>query len=183
MTRIKLSFARRLACLGWADVAFAWSNQWITAREVVSFARDRVGEGSPSVALVRLSTLDESDGAWVIDDSVGASLAALVGSLPAAERQVEVGKWDFLRVAWLHAHRAEYGDPLGELEDLYAELGYPERLSPLIRYMPSDEPRPTTKEAGETRLLARWRLYLETEARRWGQERELGRGAGGELGS
>jgi hypothetical protein len=62
-------------------------------------------------------------------------------------------------VAAAYQRRHDLADPLGVVEQIYADFDYPESVDRFVRYMPlqaGDEP-------GEPALLERWRAFLIAE--------------------
>ncbi len=76
-------------------------------------------------------------------------------------------KWLYLVLLWVFENRHELDDPLGVVETVYADFGYPRELDGFIRYMPVEgdyDPLQHSKDENERRLIENWNRYL-TEAR------------------
>ena len=70
-----------------------------------------------------------------------------------------------LLLAWIYRNRDQLEDPLGLVEGLYADFGYPDEIRNLIRYNPpSDGSQPWDMKPEERtqHFFNRWRSYLET---------------------
>lgn len=68
-------------------------------------------------------------------------------------------RWLYLQLKAAFERRNELADPLGVVEEIYADFDYPPTVEPLVRYMPlrpGDEP-------GQPALMKRWRAFLCTE--------------------
>ncbi|HIQ51678.1 MAG TPA: DUF2247 family protein, partial [Pseudomonas pachastrellae] len=69
--------------------------------------------------------------------------------------------WIFLSFFWVFINRGKYQDPLGIVEELYADFDYPESVAPIVRYMPAADP----SVAGENQLFKNWSNMLESSRR------------------
>jgi hypothetical protein len=68
-------------------------------------------------------------------------------------------KWLFLQLKAAYDEREWLNDPLGVVEEIYADFDYPLAVAPFVRYMPlrpGDEP-------GVGPLMAKWADYLDRE--------------------
>lgn len=94
----------------------------------------------------------------------------LVQTLAAAEEPAHDTStretWLYLVMAWVYEHRSEMGDPLGVVERIYTDFDYPESISGLVRYMPSDIPDLGSLKANEDRLMTCWESFLADERAR-----------------
>jgi len=55
-------------------------------------------------------------------------------------------------------------DPLQEVEELYADFGYPDAIGDFVRFLPPNDgyhPELHTKDENERRLFRHWEEYLE----------------------
>lgn len=71
-------------------------------------------------------------------------------------------KWLYLQLKAAYLKRRQLNDPLGVVEQIYADFDYPPAISRLIRYMPASVPG---DEVGEAGLLQRWARFLDNEHR------------------
>lgn len=62
----------------------------------------------------------------------------------------------------MYEHRKNFDDPLGEVEILHADFGYPKDVTPFVRYMPPTDYDPSTYTRQENidKLYALWEAYL-----------------------
>jgi hypothetical protein len=74
----------------------------------------------------------------------------------------------FLLLAWLYENRGKVQDPLGLVEELYADFDYPEQIAGFVRYMPPQDP----SRVGDSYLVENWRRYLDTAGRMYASLRE-----------
>jgi hypothetical protein len=155
--RIPYSFIRQRTRLTWNEVKYGIEERLLRPQDVSQVALDALEQGADAahVADLALSSPNES-------------VLNLVSSLASGEAQQDVRaiqrKWAFLVLAWIFEHRSEYKDPLDIVEKVYADLDYPEQVSPFIRYMPMDEPDLGSRELNEQRLIQRWAAYLNAES-------------------
>ena len=70
--------------------------------------------------------------------------------------------WLYLLLKHVYEHRKNFDDPLGEVEILHADFGYPEDVTPFVRYMPPTDYDPSTYTPQENidKLYALWEAYL-----------------------
>ena len=165
MDLIKLSipapFIMARAHLSWRELKFGLSNELLVSQAVVDFAVEQVTRlECPSPALLDLAGSSRSD-----------AIRELVEQLAAGEPEpVEnepLEKWLYLTLAWLYEKRAALPDPLQTVEEVYADFGYPEAIAGFVRYMPMDGPDLGSREANETRLMDRWKEYLDSMSARY----------------
>lgn len=162
-TPIPFSFVRDQLGLTWADVVWGYQKGWLDAAGVVEYAVAQLaGDDDASPALVELAGLTRSEFAevpFLLEKVVG---AAGTETNPDSER-----KWLYLVLAWVYDRRAELSDPLGVVEQLYADFGYPAELRGFVRYMPPEdhyEPQAHTHFENIARLFSKWEEYLDSFA-------------------
>lgn len=127
------------------------SAEFVSAQHVPLTAEDlavglRIGVIKPTVATELARTALQSGAGD--DETVGP------GSADSLRR------WLFLQLSALWEVRGRLADPLGAVEEVYADFDYPEVMAPFVRYMPAAPGAAT----GEAAILAAWRDYLEREA-------------------
>lgn len=134
-----------------AELAYGYRMGWITATDVVSIALAKETTGAPM-------TEAEHDLALLLSDEFD-RVEDLVAILEIDDEPAELRArvWLYLALAWLHEHRADFEDPFGVIELLYADFDYPDEMKGLVRYMPVEPGEPTGMGAME----ARWSEYLE----------------------
>ena len=157
---IPWSFIRSRCVLTWTELLYGMDNTLIHPDGPIELAMDLLAEkDDASSELLELASLD-----------TGKATRKLVESLAASEQNFEKStaseKWLFLVLAWLFESRDTLSEPLRLLGHVYADFGYPETMAPFVHYMSSDEPDLGSKSENESRLLSKWRRYLEDEGRR-----------------
>lgn len=71
-------------------------------------------------------------------------------------------KWLYLQLQAAYVQRRHLKDPLGTVEQIYADFDYPPAISRLIRYTSARQPSEVVGEAG---LMLRWERFLDEEHR------------------
>ena len=155
---ITLEFLDARVRLSWREVAFGLENELLLPAEIPLLAAWRVAtDPEPSAALVELA--GQSPG-----EPHGELVAALASAEPEAALESIQRTWLYLVLAWIFDHRTDYESPLGVVESVYADFGYPSEITPFVRYMPMQGPDLGSREANEGRLYDSWRHYLEETA-------------------
>lgn len=128
----------------------------------VAIATDAVEGGSDDPTMLELAQIYRED------------IAAVRGSLRLVDPEdaelfppLAVRKWTYLELKAAFELRECLADPLGVVEQIYADFDYPAAVAEFVRYMPPPPGAPT----GEGALYDRWSDYLLSEAA------ELTRGA------
>jgi hypothetical protein len=142
--------------LSWRAVLWGLENGLLGWSDVVNLAKHRAGETSPHARELALMGKSQAN-------EVGKTLSALAAQDPP-HSEAEIRKaWLRLVMKWIFENRSSYSDPLGEVELVYADFGYPPEIENLVRYMPpADEYDPGKHSATENkaRLIELWRRYV-----------------------
>ncbi|WFU05759.1 DUF2247 family protein (plasmid) [Rhizobium sp. CB3171] len=140
---------REAPWLYWSELFHGLELGYLKQRDVVEFALEKLTVNS-SADHYSLASLDESEYYEVSD---------LICSLTKDEDDAGDAEkvWKYLLLLWLWKQKDSLLDPLGAVEELYADLGYPEDLSKLVRYMPPTNGSPGSKK----RLMEYWNSLLE----------------------
>lgn len=99
-----------------------------------------------------------------IEEVIRFRVEALADAERAQDEEAIQGKWLYLVLAWIFEHRESSADPLGTVEEVYADFGHPDAIVGFVRYMPSTEPDLGSREANEHRLYEKWKAYLDAAA-------------------
>jgi len=153
---IPYQFIKPRVRLSWRDIRFGLANDLLAPEAPVEFAIDQAErfQGPPAV---QRDLAGAGNDAQVLD--LVERLAESESRCPDDEIR---RKWLYLALAWVYEHRNRYSDPLQEVEKIYADFDYPERVSSFVRYMPMVGPDLGSREANERRLLDRWKEYLDS---------------------
>lgn len=97
----------------------------------------------------------------------GSDIAGIRDSLRAVDPEdaqmtppQSVRKWTYLELKAAYEIRSHLDDPLGLVEQIYADFDYPPAVAGFVRYMPP----PAGAAVGESALYDRWGQYLGREA-------------------
>ena len=149
--------------LGWTDAVWGVEHGWIDSNTLIALAINRLQrfEKNPQPEL-ELAALQSVNHAEAFDLA-----KQLARTEPSAKDPKS--KWLYLVSRWVFEHRDQVTDPLGIMEELYADFEYPSELAPLIRYMPpidGYDPAGHTRQENESRLFDKWREYLADAEKR-----------------
>jgi hypothetical protein len=154
MKRIPYAFINKHAMLSWNEAAWGYEHQYLGWSDIVELACDRLSRGDDNVWTIELAGLLKSDA-----HMVGDLLHKLSDSEIKRNPEVLRKKWLFIVLSWVFENRASIADPLGEVEMIYADFGYPKEIAAFVRYMPTqDEP---SIEGNDSRLISKWHAYLK----------------------
>jgi hypothetical protein len=127
----------------------------ISPPTAVAIAADAVMAGSADPTLVDLASTDREDIAEV---------RKLLRATDPEQAELfpphSVRKWTYLELKAAFEIRDRLQDPLGLVEEIYADFDYPEAVAAFVRYMPPPPGEPVSIDA----TYARWSNYLAEEA-------------------
>jgi hypothetical protein len=120
----------------------------------VDLATEETRRGADDPVLMELAALlsDETD-------RVPELLEALDDPERVHDPRESARKWLYLQLKAAYLERSRLTDPLGAVEQMYADFEYPGTIEGFVRYMPlrsGDTP-------GEQALLERWADFLDRE--------------------
>jgi hypothetical protein len=159
---IPFDFVRPRARFSWRDIQFGLEAQLLDLRAPVDFAIDQLmNEEESDPRLVELAALNgEQDYRSYVEPLANATPEESIDKIRA--------KWLYLVLAWILEHKNEYPDPLGAVEEVYADFGYPESVASFVRYMPSGASDLGSQPRNEARLFENWKSFLEGCSRVYG---------------
>ena len=153
--QISLDFIQSRTHMSWRDVLFGMNNELFSPKEATQLAAQQLGERSaPDPALVDLAILSD-------DESGLQYVQQLAAAEPEEDSDKIQQKWLYLVLAWILEHKDNYSDPLGAVEAVYADFGYPKVISQFVRYMPMLDADLGSKQANEGRLYDKWKSFIE----------------------
>ena len=157
---ISWPFINARLTLSWRAVLYGLENELAAPTVPVEAAANRLGDSEDTPpALLELAIAEA-------DEPVRHLVQALAATEELADELSLREMWLYLVMAWVYEHKSEVADPLGVVERIYADFDYPESISGLVRYMPSDMPDLGSPEANEERLMKRWESFLADERSR-----------------
>jgi hypothetical protein len=138
------------------DLSYGLERGFLKAATVIEVATHEVSYGAGDLVLQDLADLlnDETD---KITDVLG----ALNDPERAHDPRDSARKWLYLQLKAANNERSRLADPLGAVEEIYADFEYPPAIEPFVRYMPL---RPGG-QSGTEALLKRWAAFLDREHR------------------
>lgn len=137
------------------DLRLGLSFGLISPLVTVALAVRTVVRGSSDPVMLEIARLDGSDIATVREVLRAVDANEVDLFLPASVR-----KWTYLELRAAYELRDRLRDPLGFVEQIYADFGYPASVAEFVRYMPP----PPGAATGEAALYDRWSRYLDVEA-------------------
>jgi hypothetical protein len=161
---IPLRSLRDLPPLTWAEIEYGYSHQLIGWRTVVDIAASKLAEGSNDPIEIELAGVGK-DTDWKIDSLI----QRLAEKEPPKAESELAGAWLFVSLKWLYENKMNFPNPLREVEELYADYGYPSTISQFVGFLPPTDgyqPELHTREENEERLYNLWANYLRSTARR-----------------
>ena len=142
---IPASFIGTWARLTPGELHYGYANRWISSADVVELALGCVVPADSkmeSVEDISLLLSDELD-----------RLPDLMDRLVDRDDRV----WTYLALAWVHENQAEFDDPFGTVDLIFADFGYPHDVGDFVTFMPPS----SGGVAGYPGLRERWWKYLE----------------------
>jgi hypothetical protein len=131
---------------GWADLAWAASNNWLDSRSLGDLA-DRIADTSGDVRADVALAVMEGD-----DTRLHALIDQQARHCPIGSEEIR-GRWLLIAIAWLYQHRGAFSDPWAVIEDIWEAFDHAPALNGLIRWMPV----PAGGKPGEAGMMERWR--------------------------
>lgn len=121
-------------------------------------AVDELCRGSKSQAVLDLAILNKAE------TSDAETLSKILGSEhPVYDDEEVARKWLYIVLSWLFENRSDVGDPLKEVEAVYADFNYPNEIESFVRYMPAQsgyDLKMCSLEENYARLTLNWQEYL-----------------------
>src|SRR5690348_12873453 len=126
--KIPYSYIKPRCQISWPDIEYGLRHQFIDGHVAIDLATEElaaVNETDSDIVALAGTALDEH-------------ILEIVERL-AARNQIRASpqlsdKWLCIVLSWLYDHRDSVRDPLGVVEEVYAEFGYPRQIAGLIRY-------------------------------------------------
>jgi hypothetical protein len=136
--------------LNWADINYGLHRGFLSSTGVVDYAAKSLSAESPEeqYELACLTGDDAND----VQECVSRLAVKDVQDVKGSEKA-----WMFLIFLWVFMNKDRYQDPLGVVEELYADFEYPESVAPIVRYIPAADP----SLEGEDQLYKNWSNMLE----------------------
>lgn len=147
--------------LTWSELLYGLEKGYIDDQGVSSFACNTLTTSSPKKAY-ELSTLEQQE-LYLARDY----LESLASNEPTKKEEKISQPWIYMLLSYLFENKGLFSDPLEKIEELYADLDYPEDISSSVRYMPS----PEGEVGSEERLYANWKSVISEYEKLFSHER------------
>jgi len=144
------------------EIAAGYRMGFLDDRTVVKLAEREISAGSSTIPAVEELALLLSD-----DIDRVPTLVSQVESSTEATGEEPWRVWLFLTLAWIHENQDPSGDPMGDIEAVYAEFDYPEEMEGFVPFLPA----PSGQASGREAIQERWRAYLDQRAHEYAQRR------------
>ena len=157
MTDIEISDAVEIG-MDWNDAVFGIIHGFCSATDFSEIAyRGLTGQSQDADDVIRLYVeKDEADKLAIVEE-VARRKQTPANDLPSR-------KWAFLRLQRIcREHSGDSKQILDEVEVLYVSLGYPPRLAPFIRYMPTTRDQIKDGKCGEEFMVESLASFLSSE--------------------
>lgn len=155
INRLPKTFVAKHVTLSWSDMLYGLEHGLLDETTVQEFAIDKVApESGPESPELRIAVINRGCPAEVRDVLIDAANGEDDESSRDCGR-----KWCFLVLQWLFEHREDLADPLADVENVYADLGYPAEVAAFVTY----ETGPIGADESvdpRARLFGRWAAYL-----------------------
>lgn len=153
---IEYGYAVNVVPISWADVAVGRKMK-IFSR---NFAKDKanaiLNSGDYQDLFVELlDTDDEIDSIRIVDKIIALENIGSCEHHATAEKKLLL-----ILLSWLYENQSAFIDPLGVVEEIYAEFDYPEEIEQFVRYMPSKLPDLGSRSNNEKQLVRIWGEYV-----------------------
>jgi hypothetical protein len=159
---IPFSFINGILPLNWEEIYWGYERHFLGWKDIFDFSEQKL-----STSVEDKNAEEENELCWIGKDEIY-KIEELVKKLAtkdqAENKAVIEKKWLFLCLKWLYENRNSFEDPLGYVEQIYADFDYPPEIEDFVRYMPVTngyEPSKHSKVENENRLLNLWVGFLK----------------------
>lgn len=162
---LPLHFILSRLSLTWPEALWGYQQGFLGWSSLVQLAEERLLKGSDDALEIELASLGKEE-----TGRVGEIVRELSKKIPLVAEDEIKKKWLYLVLARVYEKRADLSNPLGRVEDIYSDFGYPQEVAQFVRYMPvtdSYTPGKHSKEENERRLFIKWKEYLDTTQRKY----------------
>lgn len=159
--KLKYDFVSKKVKLTWKDILYAINRNFLPSDSAIEHAMVKISQSEEyNQALLDLASLYKGE-------SVQPYLDELARLDLGQDDSMLNEKWLYLVLDLVFENKDNYADPLGVVEQIYADFDYPELVTTFVRYMPSDEPSLGSLELIELRLYKKWKDYLDIQSKRF----------------
>lgn len=157
---IPYEYVKKLIDVTWNDILFAIEYGFMIRKSAIEHAFHVIGcDPNPPQNVIDL--------AWAKDNNAIFLHLDKITNSKVRDDGVCKKKFLYLILNWVYENKSQYPDPLGMVEVIYADFGYPTEISEFVRYMPAKEPIFDSVDENIDRLFLMWKSYLEQEKIRY----------------
>lgn len=156
MIKIPYRYSKSIVLFNWGDIEWGCQNEIIEWKDAVEFALQQIDD-TIDLTVMELALIDPKH-----TFDIMALVKTIADKSPFFESSSK-RRWLYVALSWIYEGRAEFSDPLGIVEELYADFDYPSDLEPIVRYMPQKDgydARNFTFEQNEQRLFEKWKKII-----------------------
>jgi hypothetical protein len=161
------SFLQSHGPLSWQHMSWALGHGLIGWKDLVQYANTGPKpSGALTEAAESLRNLDKESA-----HRANELADILAGTEAAITDDEKRHRWMLLTLDWVLTNRESFKDPLGEVEEIYADFDYPQEIAPLVRYMPPTDgwrPGEHSAEVNLARLFRLWADFVERKRCEYG---------------
>lgn len=140
----------------WADLKFGIERKYIDIYDAVKLAEHYYSEGREDDLTEKIAQVlrDEYDEIMTLFSSISFK----------SQHELEISnrKWLYCTLFLLLSQKESVENVFEIIEIIYSDFDYPEAISGLVRYMPTDKTYKTIEEYNEE-IMKKWEVYLVTE--------------------
>ncbi|MEW5292005.1 DUF2247 family protein [Erwinia papayae] len=159
---IPLDFIDEITKLSWCDIEWGYKHKLITSEVPIKEAEKKVLTGNYKNSELELSFIVPGS-----SDDITNFLKDLCSKCEQKDNLTVKRKWLFISLSWLWEKRHNFKEPLDEIENIYADFGYPDEIENFVKYMPPSngyDPSVHTYAENIDNLINNWKSYLEKES-------------------
>jgi hypothetical protein len=147
--------------LQWRDVVWGINEGFFTWHDVRTFALHKMSDTQSKTFSVdnEIASLGKNDASQIMD--LARDAADCVGP---EDVEYERGLWLYLLLKWVFDNPNLFDFPLGAVEEIYSDFGYPESIESFVAFRHPKETWDPAKHsvAGiQAELFRNWATYLE----------------------
>lgn len=154
---IPTAFVLKTSQLSWSEWYWGYSENYVSAADLIGMAQDMLASNIDDPDLLDLATTRSED-----EHEIRDKLLKLAQSDKPVTEDVITQTWLLIVLRYAYENRNKYEDPLGLVEHIYADFGYPKKMRNLVRYLPPDDgydPSKFTHKQNIERLFRNWRDF------------------------
>jgi len=160
-------YAIETAEINWHDIFIAIENGFLFYKSAIAYASKELEKNensSQTVINLAILSFDES----LFSYSIHPYIDELANQISEEEKSKTNEKIMYILLKWVYEHRKDYDDPLGVIEFIYDDFGFPETIAHFVRWIPAKEPLSGSIEECIARLFDYWKQFLDEQQNKWG---------------